>query len=253
MRTIAISNQKGGTGKTTTAVSLAAALTRAGKKVLLIDTDPQASLTEYFIPPARVEALGPLLYDALLHGAAVTPHYLGELVALIPSDIDLAAAEIELPKKLNQERTLARWLRQFDVQFDFCLIDCPPSLGVLSTNALAAARWVIVPAACELMAERTLKLILNRVEEVRETEVNMAIQVWRILPTQFDGRLAHHREILEAIRAKHGDLVYPEPVRATTKYKDAVTEGTDISDLDAKHGDYWDQLAETLITTTEGS
>lgn len=253
MRTIAISNQKGGTGKTTTAVSLAAALTRAGKKVLLVDTDPQASLTEYFIPPARVETLGPLLYDALLHGATVAPHYLGDLVALIPSDIDLAAAEIELPKKLNQERTLARWLRQFDAQFDFCLIDCPPSLGVLSTNALAAARWVIVPAACELMAERTLKLILNRVEEVRETEVNMTIQVWRILPTQFDGRLAHHREILEAIRAKHGDLVYPEPVRATTKYKDAVTEGTDISDLDAKHGDYWDQMAKTLIITTEGN
>lgn len=253
MRIYAITNQKGGTGKTTTTVNLAAALTRANKKVLLVDTDPQASLSEYFIPAKRIESLGPLLYDALLHGATVEPYRLGDLVSIIPTNIDLAAAEIELPKKLNQERTLARWLRQFNDHFDICLIDCPPSLGVLSTNALAAARWAIVPAACELMAERTLKLILNRVEEVRDTEVNTQLRVWRILPTQFDSRLAHHREILEAIRTKHGDLVYPEPVRSTTKYKDAVTEGTDISDLDTKHGDYWDQLAQTLILTTEGS
>ncbi len=253
MKTFAIGNQKGGTGKTTTAVSLAAALTRKKKKVLLVDIDPQASLTEYFISPAKVATLGPLLYQALLHGATVKPYELGDFVALIATDIDLAAAEIELPKKLNQERTLARWLRQFDNEFDYCLIDCSPSLGVLSTNALAAARWVIVPVACELMAERTLKLILNRVEEVRETEVNTAIQVWRILPTAFDGRLAHHREILEAIRAKHGTLVYPEPVKATTKYKDAVSSGTDISDLDGKHGDYWDQMAAEVIATTQGS
>lgn len=252
MLTFAISNQKGGTGKTTTAVNLAAALTRRGKKVLLIDTDPQASLTEYFIPPSKVTTLGPLLYDALLHSATVKPYQLGELVAIIPTDIDLAAAEIELPKKLNQERTLARWLRQFENQFDLCLIDCPPSLGVMSTNALAAARWVIVPVDCELMAERTLKLILNRVEEMRETEVNMALQVWRILPTKFDTRLAHHREILEAIKAKHGELVYNEPTRATTKYKDAVTDGTDVSDLDTKQGAYWDQIAIELLATTTG-
>lgn len=250
MKIYAIANQKGGTGKTTTAVNLGAALTRQNKKVLLVDTDPQASLTEYFIPPAKSATLGPLLYDALLHSATVKPYILGDLIAIIPTNIDLAAAEIELPKKLNQERTLARWLRQFDDQYDMCLIDCPPSLGIMSTNALAAARWVIVPVLCELMAERTLKLILNRVEEMRETEVNTALQVWRILPTQFDGRLAHHREILEAIKMKHHALVYSEPTRATTKYKDAVTEGTDISDLDGKHGNYWDQLATELITTT---
>jgi chromosome partitioning protein len=251
MRTIAIANQKGGTGKTTTTVNLAAALTRQGKKILLVDMDPQASLSEYFISPAKLEASGPLLYDALLHGATVKPYELGELVALLPTTIDLAAAEIELPTKLNQERTLARYLRQFATQFDICLIDCPPSLGVLSTNGLAAAQYVLVPVACELMAERTLKLILNRVEEVRDTEVNTNLQVWRILPSIFDTRLAHHREILDAIRAKHGALTYREPVRSTTKYKDAVTEGIDISDLDDKHGEYWDQLATELLATTQ--
>jgi len=87
------------------------------------------------------------------------------------------------------------------------------------------------------MAEHTRKLLLNRREEVKETEVNTALQVWRVLPTLFEARLAHHKEILEAIRAKHGALTYPEPVRSTTKYKDAVTEGTDSSDLDGKHGE----------------
>src|SRR5579883_2120436 len=97
MKTIALGNQKGGTGKTTVAVHLAAALTRHQKRVLLIDTDPQASLTEYFIPPTKVAQLGPLLYDALLHGATVKPQKLGDHVTLVPSSIDLAAAEIELP------------------------------------------------------------------------------------------------------------------------------------------------------------
>lgn len=101
------------------------------------------------------------------------------------------------------------------------------------------------------MAERTLKLIINRVDDVRDTEVNMTIHIWRILPTAYDARLAHHREILEAIKTKYGALIYPEPVRATTKYKDAVTEGTDISDLDTKHGNYWDQFVDELITTAK--
>jgi len=246
MHTIAIANQKGGIGKTTVAVSLTAALARAGKTILLVDMDPQGSLTEYFVNPVELTAT---IYNALLDGATVKPLQLGEQIRLLPANIDLAAAEIQLPAKRNQERTLSRILRTH--QADYCLIDCPPSLGVLTANSLTAAQLVLVPVATELMAERTVKLILSTINDIKETELNPALRVWRILPTLYDQRLAHHREILEAFKVKYPELLYSEPVRATTKYKDAVTNRSDVSDLDPKLGDYWDTLAQLLIGETE--
>jgi len=247
MFTIAIANQKGGTGKTSTTVNLAAALARASKTVLMVDVDPQGSLTEYFMSPDEVTVT---LYNALLDGVTVKPLQLGEFISLVPANIDLAAAEIQLPSKRNQERTLSRVLRAYS--YDFCLLDCPPSLGVLTSNALTTARLVLVPVATELMAERTVKLILATVQDIRDSELNPVLKVWRILPTLFDSRLAHHREILEALRVKYGSLLYPDPVRSTTKYKDAVTNQTDVSDLDVKLGTYWDVLARLLIVETMG-
>lgn len=244
---VAIANQKGGVGKTSTTVNLAAALARAGKSVLMVDVDPQASLTEYFFKPSDITIT---LYNALLDSATVKPLQVGETIYLLPSNIDLAAAEIQLPSKRNQERTLSRVLRSYE--YDFCLLDCPPSLGVLTSNALTAAIMVLVPVSTELMAERTVKLILATVEDIRESELNPLLQVWRILPTLYDSRLAHHREILEALRTKYGTLLYPDPVRSTTKYKDAVTNQTDVSDLDLKLGAYWDSLAGVFIGETIG-
>lgn len=244
MHIIAIANQKGGTGKTTTAVNLAAALTRADQRVLLVDLDPQGSLTEYFTNPAMLTTT---IYDALLHSATVTPLKIGELVDLLPATIDLAAAEIQLPAKRFQERTLTRVLKPYS-QYDYCLIDCPPSLGVLTTNALTAASLVIVPVSTELMAERTVKLIIDTVEEIREADPNNSLlQIWRLLPTLYDMRLAHHREILAALRVKYQRLLYSDPVKATTKYKDAVTERADAGFLDPKIAEYWDTLAALLI------
>lgn len=246
MRIIAIANQKGGTAKTSTTVNLAAALARTGRTILMADMDPQGSLTEYFINPTDLTAT---IYDALLNSRTVKPLHLGEMIQLLPATIDLAAAEIQLPAKRNQERTLTRILRTY--QADYCLIDCPPSLGVLTTNSLTAAHFVLVPVACELMAERTIKLILSTVDDIRETELNPSLKVWRILPTLYDQRLAHHREILEALKVKYSTLLYSEPVKATTKYKDAVTSKSDVSDLDSKLGEYWDTLTQLLISEME--
>ncbi len=120
----------------------------------------------------------------------------------------------------------------------------------MTANSLTASQWVVVPVSTELMAERTVKLILETVDDIRDLELNPELQVWRIIPTMYDQRLAHHREILEALRVKYGALLYSLPVRATTKYKDAVTSQTDISDLDRSHGEYWDELASVLIRET---
>lgn len=250
MYVLAIANQKGGTGKTSAAVNLAAALTRAGCRVLLVDIDPQGSLTEYFI--GNPTMLTATIYDALLNGVTVKPLVIGELVHLLPATIDLAAAEIQLPSKRNQEHTLERYLRQFTANYDYCLIDCPPSLGVLTANALTAANAVLVPVSTELMAERTVKLILATVDDIRESELNPRLKIWRILPTLYDARLMHHREMLQALQMKYGKLLYPEPVRATTKYKDAVTLQGDISELDPKLGVFWDDLAGVLLSETGG-
>ena len=137
MKIIAIANQKGGVGKTSLAVNLAAALSRIGRTVLLVDMDPQGSLTEYFTDPTQLEMT---IYDALLYSFTVKPLVLGESIHLLPATIDLAKAEILLPSKRNQEHTLDRYLRQYAGQYDYCLIDCPPSLGVMTANSLTAAQ-----------------------------------------------------------------------------------------------------------------
>lgn len=237
MKVVAVSNQKGGVGKTTLSVNLTAALVRAERRVLLVDLDPQASLTEYFVDPAQ---LAETVYDLLMSNKHLEPIVLGEKVSLLPANIDLAASELQLSAKRNVERTLARMLKLYEDHFDYCLIDCPPSLGVLTTNALTAANLVIVPVATELMAERTVKLILDTIREVVESDLNPSLVIWRIIPNLYDSRLAHHKEILQALREKYGKLVYSQPVKSTTKYKDAVTSQVDVSELDITQGEYWD-------------
>src|SRR5260221_1169136 len=245
-RIYAIANQKGGTGKTPLAVNLAAALVRAGEEVDLYDLDPQASLTEYFMSLDKVE--GQTIYNALVEGSNVPFLTLGESIRLVPSNIDLAAAEIQLPKLRNFERALVRLIRQ-RTQNDrrIILIDCPPSLGILTTISLAAAHKVIVPVSTELMGFRTIKLILDTIADIRDSELNEEIALWYLIPTLYDQRLNHHKEILEAMRHTYGVNLYPEPMRLTVKYKDAVVQHVDSAMLDDELGAYWDRMAHVLL------
>src|SRR5215469_12452041 len=171
MITMSISNQKGGTGKTTCTVNLAAALERKERRTLLIDLDPQASLSEYYFPPAELADSHQTIYDALVEKQSIQPHSIGENRDLIPATIDLAAADLKLSDTLSRERILTKFLKPLASVYDYCLIDCSPSLGVLTINALTAAEHVCIPVETELLAERTVKLILDTIEEVKESDL----------------------------------------------------------------------------------
>jgi chromosome partitioning protein len=210
MYTLAVANQKGGVMKTTSAIHLGGALARAGKRVLLVDLDPQGSQTEYFIDLASLDETN---YELIVEGKKITPIKLGECVALLPTNIDLAAAEIKLLPMPNFERRLKIALRKYEQDYDICILDCPPSLGVITRIALTAATGgILVPASTDLIAERTLSLIMNQVEEVRDSELNPDLFIWRILCTLHNAREKEDTEVLASIRSKYGDLVYPEPV-----------------------------------------
>ena len=246
MLIVAISNQKGGVGKTSTTVYLAAALARAGCSVLIVDLDPQASLTEYFTNPVD---LTETTYNLIIDGVPIKPLQLGEYISLLPTNIDLAAAEVLLPAKTNHERRLSRYLKNYS--YDFCLLDCPPNLGVLNRNALTAAKFVIIPVSTDKMAERTVPLIIDTIKDVVESDLNDQLKTWRILPTKFDKRTVDSLETLEELKARYGNLVYDEPVPEREKYKKAVREQLDINDLDKELGAYWDRLAQQLVIESE--
>lgn len=249
MRTIAIANQKGGTGKTPTTVNVGFALARKGCSVLFVDLDPQGSLSEYFLAE-QAETQEPTVYDALVGISCIEPIQITEQpVYLLPAHDGLAAAEIELPNKANAQKRLTKVLGYYE--YDFCVLDCPPSLGILTLNALASADEVIIPVKTELSAERTIKLITRTIEDVVRSDLNASLKIWGILPTLYDSRIRHHKEILQAIHQKHGKNVYIEPSRETTRYNDAITARVDISMFDKELGRYWDRIAATF--TQEGA
>ncbi len=249
MYTLAVANQKGGVMKTTSAIHLGGALARAGKRVLLVDLDPQGSQTEYFIDLAALDETN---YDLIVEGKKITPIKLGECVSLLPTNIDLAAAEIKLLPMPNFERRLKIALRKYEQDYDICILDCPPSLGVITRIALTAATGgILVPASTDLIAERTLPLIMNQIEEVRDSELNPDLHIWRILCTLHNPREKEDQEVLASIRSTYGDLVYPEPVPRRASYKKAARQHVDVADLDSGLGAIWDNLASDLMQRIE--
>jgi chromosome partitioning protein len=245
MRTIAIANQKGGTGKTPTTANLAFALNLKGYRVLLVDFDPQGSLSAYFMGFEEAERQDITIYNAIMNVKPINAIHIQEGMDLLNAHDELEAATLELPAKPNAERRLLKVL-SFYTNYDFCLIDCPPNLGLLTRNALAAANKVIIPVKTEIAAYRTLNRILGLIEEVKESDLNEDLTIWGILPTLYVSSKAHHNEVLQAIKDMYPNLVYAEPSKDRTAYNDATTAKAFVGNFDKTLADYWLTLAGTL-------
>ena len=228
-RIIAMANQKGGVGKTTTTISLGAALAEMGQKVLLVDFDPQGGCALGLgIEPG---ALDLSVYNALLDRSCrvedVIVQTKVENLDLLPSNIDLSAAELMLVQEVAREQTLMRVLAPLRIKYDFILIDCPPSLGLLTINALTAADGVIVPLECEYYALRGMGLLMDSIDRIRE-RLNPRLQVDGIVATMFDKRTLHAREVLERVEDAFGPWLFHTKIRKTIRFAEAPVAGEPI-------------------------
>jgi chromosome partitioning protein len=227
-RVLAIANQKGGVGKTTTAVNLGAALAELGYRILVVDLDPQGNATTGLgINPRNLEAS---VYDVILHDVpiedCIEPTNLRNLF-LVPATIDLAGAEIELVPAFSRELRLKRAIDSVLEDFDFVLIDCPPSLGLLTVNALAAAHEVAVPIQCEYYALEGLGQLLRNIERVR-SNLNPTLTVTTIIMTMFDARTRLAEQVVAEVRSHFGDRVCRSVVPRTVRLSEAPSFGQPI-------------------------
>jgi chromosome partitioning protein len=227
-RVLAVANQKGGVGKTTTTVNLGAALAEMGYRVLVVDLDPQGNATTGLGVNAR--NLDASIYDVLLHDVpiedCIEPTNLRNLF-LVPATIDLAGAEIELVPTFSRELRLKRAVAAVLDDFDFVLIDCPPSLGLLTVNALAAANEVAVPIQCEYYALEGLGQLLSNIERVR-ANLNPGLSVTTIIMTMFDARTRLGEQVVDEVRRHFGDRVCRSVVPRTVRLSEAPSYGQPI-------------------------
>jgi chromosome partitioning protein len=238
MRIVAVANQKGGVGKTTTSVNLGAALAALGQRVLLIDLDPQGNATSAL---GMQELEGESLYDPLVGNESIIDKIFPtrlEGLFLIPSDLDLAGAEIEIARMDNHLTRLSTKLIALreDGTFDFVLIDCPPSLGILMTNALAAADEILTPIQCEYFALEGLVKIVRVVEQVRASGANPGVQIAGIVMTMFDGRTKLSSQVVAEVREHFGDRVYETVIPRTVRLSESPSFGKTILEYDSSGG-----------------
>ena len=228
-RTIAIINQKGGVGKSTTAVNLSAALAEKGMKVLLVDFDPQGNSTSGL--GIEKEELEQCVYDALIHDVQASELILETEttgVYVIPATIQLAGAEIELVSAMARETRLKELIRPVAEYFDFIFIDCPPSLGLLTINALAAADSVLIPIQCEYYALEGVTKLLESMKMVKE-RINRDLEVYGVLMTMYDSRTSLANQVVEEVRNYFGEDVFQTLIPRTVKISEAPSFGMPVT------------------------
>ena len=233
-RIIAIANQKGGVGKTTTTVNLSACLAQAGKKVLVVDADPQGNTTSGL--GVDKNSLKKTTYTLLMGGSYLDETSVAtkiEGLSLIPSNIDLVGAEIELASREGREFILKRILRNFNNLYDFMLIDCPPSLNILTINALTAANTVLVPIQCEYYAMEGLTQLLRTIELIR-ADLNTMLEIEGVVFTMFDSRTNLSAQVVDEVKRHMGGNVYKSIIPRNVRLAEAPSHGLPITLYDGK-------------------
>lgn len=221
-RVIAFANQKGGVAKTTSTVSIAAALAERGRRVLAVDIDPQGALT--FSLGVDPDELQETVNDVLVRRLPIEKVIIAREVDLVPANIDLAGAEAVLLAKTGREYALERALRDVTGRYDFILIDCPPSLGILTINGLTAAQEVVIPLQCEALSHRGVGQLLETMRDIRHF-TNPHLEIAGIIPTMYDGRTRHAREVLDDVGSRYSVRVLEPVVKKSIRFAEATQAG----------------------------
>jgi chromosome partitioning protein len=229
-RVVALCNQKGGVGKTTSTINLGAALTEFGRKVLLVDFDPQGALSVGLgVQPHQLDRT---IYNVLMESSVTLDDVLLKTnvpgMDLVPSNIDLSAAEVQLVGEVAREQTLARVIGPALPDYDYVLIDCQPSLGLLTVNALTAADAVIIPLECEFFSLRGVALLIDTIDKIRE-RLNPRLHVEGILATMYDSRTVHGREVFARVVEAFGDTVFDTVITRTVRFPETTVAGEPIT------------------------
>jgi chromosome partitioning protein len=229
-KVVAMCNQKGGVGETTSTINLGAALAEYGRRVLLVDMDPQGALSAGLgVPHYELEqTIHNLLVEPRASIEQVLLHTRVPHMDLVPSNIDLSAAEIQLVNEVGREQTLARALHPVLDRYDYVLIDCQPSLGLLTVNGLACADGVVIPTECEFFSLRGLALLTDTVDKVRD-RLNPKLEISGILLTRYDPRTVNAREVMARVVERFGDLVFDTVIARTVRFPETTVAGEPIT------------------------
>lgn len=239
MTTIAFCNHKGGVGKTTSTASVGVAMARQGKRVLLVDLDSQANLTGFFLR----EDVEVSIYDSLVEKTPLPLVHIEDNLDLAPSNLNMAAAEVKMAPLIQREMRLANLLAKQKANYDYILIDCPPSLGIVTINAFFAADQIYVPVAAEVLSLKGMMVIENVLDDLREAKPE--IKISGLFVTRFDGRMNICKSVEEELRTQYADAVFATHIREHVSLLEAPASGGSIFDYDAKGRGAQDYLALT--------